>query len=134
MSDENVAAIRRVYDEMAKGNFWAAREVMDPQIEWSWTPGIAALTGPRTYHGIDGVEAATRDWFKVWERFWQEAEDFIEVGECVVVPTRTHAQLKGTEGEVHGSAADVWTFRDDKAVRFRSFQTLDEAMEAARKG
>jgi hypothetical protein len=32
MSAESVAAIRRVYDEMAKGNFWAAVEVLDPEI------------------------------------------------------------------------------------------------------
>ena len=134
MSAENVAAIRRVYDEMAKGNFWATVEVLDPEIAWSWTPGTSVLTGTQTYHGIDGVEAATRDWFKAWDRFWQEAEDFIEVGDSVVVPTRTHGRPKGTQGEVHGSAADVWTFRRGKAVRFQSFASLDEAMEALGKG
>jgi ketosteroid isomerase-like protein len=36
MSTENVEAIRRVYEAMARGDFWAAREVFDPEIVWEW--------------------------------------------------------------------------------------------------
>jgi ketosteroid isomerase-like protein len=35
MSSENVEAIRRVYEAMARGDFWAAGEVFDPDIVWS---------------------------------------------------------------------------------------------------
>ena len=77
MSQENVAALRRVYEAMARGDFWAAREVFDPEIEWEWSAGATGLTGGGTYHGIAGVEAATRDWFEVWDWFWQEAEEYI---------------------------------------------------------
>ena len=35
MSQENVEAMRKVYEAMARGDFWAAREVLDPEIEWS---------------------------------------------------------------------------------------------------
>ena len=85
MSQENVEAMRRVYEAMARGDFWAAREVFDPEIEWSWSPSMSGLTGVGIYHGIEGVEAATHDVFKAWERFRQEAEEFIEVGDDVVI-------------------------------------------------
>ncbi len=68
MSQENVDAMRTVYEAMARGDFWAAREVFDPEIEWSWSPSMSGLTGVGTYHGIEGVEAATRDVFEAWGR------------------------------------------------------------------
>jgi len=51
MSQENVDAMRKVYEAMARGDFWAAREVLDTEIEWSWpsstlTSGAARLSPP----------------------------------------------------------------------------------------
>ena len=43
------------------------------------------------HHGIEGVEAATRDQFEIWDWFWQEGEKFIEAGDDVVVLTRLTA-------------------------------------------
>jgi ketosteroid isomerase-like protein len=130
MSQENVEAIRKVYEAMARGDFWAAREVFDPEIEWTWSSSTSGVTGGGSYHGIEGVEAATRDWFDVWDWFWQEATEFVDAGEHVVVVTRTHGRPKGTEREIEGTAADVWTFGDGKAVRFRSYDSRPEALAA----
>jgi ketosteroid isomerase-like protein len=96
MSQENVDAMRKVYEAMARGDFWAAREVLDTEIEWSWPSSMSGLTGVKTYHGIEGVEAATRDVFKAWEMFRQEAEEFIEEGDDVVVVVRMYGRLKGS--------------------------------------
>jgi ketosteroid isomerase-like protein len=131
MSQENVEALRRIYEQMAQGNFWAAREIFHPEISWEWSPSMSGLTGVSAYHGIEGVEAATRDQFKVWDWFWQEGEKFIEAGDDVVVLTRLHGRLKGSEREVQSMAADVWTFRDSSTVRFRSYDSRPEALEAA---
>ncbi|MGZ8666733.1 MAG: nuclear transport factor 2 family protein [Solirubrobacterales bacterium] len=131
MSQRNVEALRRVYEAMARGDFWVARAVFDPEIEWQWSPRVSGLTGRRTYHGIEGVEAATRDWFEAWERFSQEAEDFIEVGEQVVVLTRMHGRLKGSSREVESRAGSLWTFEGGKAIRYQGFDSRAEALEAA---
>jgi ketosteroid isomerase-like protein len=131
MSEENVAAMRRVYEAMARGDFWAAGEFFDPEIAWEWSSGGSGLTGVGTYHGIEGVEAASRDWFEAWDWFWQEAEEFIEGGDSVVVLTRTHGRPKGSEREITGNGADVWTFREGKVVRFKSFKSPEEALEFA---
>lgn len=131
MSAENVAAIRGVYEAMARGDFWAAREVFDPEIVWQWSPRMSGMTGVSEYHGIEGVEAATRDFFEPWDWFRQEAEEFIDLGDQVVVATRTHARMKGSDRELEGTAADLWTFRDGKVIRFRLFDTRAEALEAA---
>jgi uncharacterized protein len=131
MSQENVEAMRRVYEAMARGDFWAAREVFGPEIEWSWSPSMSGLTGVGIYHGIEGVEAATRDVLEAWDWFWQEAEEFIEVGDDVVIQVRMHGRLKGSNREIEVTAGHVWTFRDARVVRFKAFDTPTEALEAA---
>src|SRR5215204_195280 len=111
MSQENVDAMRKVYEAMARGDFWAAGEVLDPEIEW--------------------VEAATRDVFKAWEMFRQEAEEFIEEGDDVVVVVRMYGRLKGSNQEIKDTSGHVWTFRDARVIRFRAFDTPTEALKAA---
>ena len=130
MSQKNVEAMRRVYEAMACGDFWAAREVFHPEIEWSWSPSMSGLTGVDTYHGIEGVEAATRDSFEAWDLLWQEAQEFIEVGDDVVVLLRQHGRPKGSTREIEGEAGQVWTFRDNRVIRFKSFDTPADALEA----
>ena len=130
MSQENVDAMRMVYEAMARGDFWAAREVFDPEIVWEWAADLSGLTGVGEYHGIEGVEAATRDFFEAWDWFWQEAEEFIEVGDDVLVLTRIHGRPKGSDREIEHKAGEVWTFRDGKVIRHRSFASPAEALEA----
>ena len=131
MPGDNVEAIRRVHEAMARGDFWAAREVFDPEIVWEWSSALSGVTGVAAYHGIEGVEAATRDFFEPWDFFRQEAEEFLEVGDSVVVPVRWHARMKGSDREVHGTAANVWTFRGDRVIRFKLFDSREEALAAA---
>jgi ketosteroid isomerase-like protein len=131
MSSDNVEAIRRVYDAMARGDFWAAGEVFDPEIVWEWSPSLAGLTGTTTYHGIDRVAAATLDFFKAWDWYQQEAEELIEIGDDVVAITRTHARMKGSELEVEQKIGEVWTLRDGKVIRYKAYDTPAEARGAA---
>ena len=131
MSSENVEAIRRVYEAMARGDFWTAGEVFDPEMVWEWSSSLSGLTGTATYHGIEGVEAATRDFFKAWDWFRQEAEELIEVGDDVLVITRTRARMKGSEREIEGKAAELWTFRAGKVIHHKAYDSPAEALEAA---
>jgi uncharacterized protein len=130
MSQENVDAMRKVYEAMARGDFWAARDVFDPEIAWEWSASLSGLTGVDTYRGIEGVEAATRDFFEAWDWFWQEAEEFVEAGDDVLVLTTMHGRLKGSDREIESKAAELWTFRNGKAIRHRSFDSRGEALKA----
>jgi ketosteroid isomerase-like protein len=130
MSAENVEAIRRIYEAMARGDFWSSGEIFDPEIVWEWSPSLAGLTGMAAYHGIDGVEAATRDFFRTWDWFTQEAQRLIEIGDDVLVITRTHARLKGSDRELEGEAAELWTFRGSRVIRHKGYDSSAEALEA----
>ena len=130
MSSENVEAIRRVYAAMARGDFWAAGEVFDPDIVWEWSPNLAGLTGTTTYHGVEGVVAATLDFFEAWDWYTQEAEELVEVGNDVLVITRTHARMKGSARKVEDKIGEIWTFRGGKVIRYKAYDSPAEALEA----
>lgn len=75
--------------------------------------------------------AATLDFFKAWDWYRQEAEELIEVGNDVLVITRTHARIKGSGRELEGKIAELWTFRGGKVIRYRSYDSPAEGLEAA---
>jgi hypothetical protein len=101
MSQENVEALRRLYEEWAKGNLWALRDIADPAIEWEWSDRMASLYGgPRTYRGFEEIGAATLEWLEPWDSYWMTAEGFIDAGdETVVVFMRLHARVPGTDSD-----------------------------------
>jgi ketosteroid isomerase-like protein len=124
--------LRRLYDEWAKGNLFALREVADPDMEWEWAPEMASLFGgPRTYRGMEEIWAATKEWLTAWEHYWMTADDFIEVDDdhvlvLMVIHGRAHSG-----NELEQRVAALWTMRDGKATAVRYFMDRDEALQAA---
>jgi uncharacterized protein len=131
MSREDREALETLYEEFARGNFWAGREVFDPDIEWQWSTSVLGVVGgDEVYRGLPAVEAAARDWFKAWDSFGTDAEEFIEAGDQVVVLVRRHGRAKGSEHELETRGADLWTMRDGKALRYKAYDDRDAALEA----
>ncbi len=130
-SREDMAAVRRFYDEVAHGNFWVGTEVFDPAIEWQWNSSLSGITGNRTYRGFSEVEAATKDWLRSWEWFRIELDELIDAGDKIVALTRDIGRPRGGDSDVIRIAADVWTMRDGKAIAFRGYDEREEALRAA---
>jgi ketosteroid isomerase-like protein len=132
MSRENLGALRWLYEEWAKGNLWALREIADPNIEWEWSARMTSFSGePRTYRGLEEIGATTREWIEAWDFYWMTAEDFIEVGDEIVVPMHLHARISGSERVLEERFAAMWTLRNGKALRVRYYDDKSEALEAA---
>lgn len=122
--------LRRLYDEWAKGNLFALADVADPDIEWEWAPEMASLFGgPHTYRGLDEIWAATKEWLVPWERYWMTADEFIELGDRVLVLMRLHARAH-SGSILEQRVAAVWTMRDGKAVAVRYYMNRDDALAA----
>jgi ketosteroid isomerase-like protein len=81
--------------------------------------------------GIEGLWAAWRDWLRPWGTYWTEVDDFIDAGdERVVVLTRDHGRLRGSDSEVEAVGASVWTLREAKIVRIEFYLNRNEALKA----
>jgi ketosteroid isomerase-like protein len=131
-SEESLGAVRWLYDEWAKGNLWAVRDIADPNIEWEWAEAFEVLgRGPRVCHGLEEVEAATREWLEAWDFYWMTADDFIEAGDQIIVPMHLHARTRGVERVIEQPLVAVWTLRGGRAVAVRYFDDAARAFEAA---
>jgi ketosteroid isomerase-like protein len=52
------------------------------------------------------------------------------VGDDVLVLTRARGRPKGSDREIEGKAGELWTFRDGKVIRHRSYDSPADALEA----
>ena len=62
--------------------------------------------------------------------FRNEAEEFIDAGDRVVVYVHLRGLLKGSPFEVESKRADVYTFLDGKIIRIENYSDRGEALEA----
>src|SRR5688500_16218555 len=81
MSEENVEAVRRIYEGWAQGNFRAGVELYDPLILLVQGQDFPACG---TYLGLDGIRDYMAMFLEAWERVTIEAEEILEAGDSVV--------------------------------------------------
>jgi uncharacterized protein len=127
VSQENVELARRGYDAFNRGDMEVAFELFDPEIEWSEGTDVPE---PQVYHGHDGVRRQQERFREAWESFSIEPEEFIEMGEQLVVIAKLVGRGKGSGVEVEARGAHVWTVRDGKAVRLEMYVDPAKALEA----
>jgi ketosteroid isomerase-like protein len=123
MSEENVQLIRRIYEAWDREE--SAGEFISEDVEYV-NPGYAVEPGTRRGRKSFGVVRDT------YADFALEVERFIDAGEEEVVVLAQYTGSGRSSGvPVAGEHGYVWTVRDGVAVRFRWFQTHEEALHAA---
>ena len=127
MSEENIDALRPVYDEWGEGNFAPQFAVYAPDMDWGFSSewpesGFASEIGQKS--------GRLRGFLGPWERWCCEAEEYIDAGDQVVVFTRYRGTGKESGVEVDTRGAHVWTMQDGRAVRLEVFSARQRALEA----
>jgi ketosteroid isomerase-like protein len=127
MSQENVEAVRGVYDQWGRGNFRAGVDLYDPLLLF-----IPLVDFPAAHHylGPDGVRDFMLGMLEAWANFAIEAVEFIEAGDSVVVATRWRGMGRKSGALSGQTCFDVWTFRGRAATRLEFFKERIEALEA----
>jgi ketosteroid isomerase-like protein len=128
--DDPAASFRRGMEAYSRGDYEAALEGFDPEIEWSVHRNVSPDAD--TYHGHEGVR-----------RFWGAWEESIsgmalEIEECrcvdedrVLAITRAHGKGAGSGAPVVSRRfAQIAEFRDGRAVRVRLYGDVQHALEA----
>ena len=134
MSEENVALVRDLLDSFARRDHERAFEFYAPDIEWDASgleQTIPDLVG--VYRGHDGVRTYWRRWLQAWKDIEFEVEDILDGGEEIVALIRNQRMWGRTTGIPvdFPPYALVFTVRDGKVTRWRSFPDQEEAFEAA---
>jgi ketosteroid isomerase-like protein len=131
MSRENVEVVRRVYDAVARHDSESVLALYDPAVVWDMSRGAwRGLEAGAVHHGHEGLRSWFRQQYEVWEKWEDNPDELIDVGEHVVsvVTSRSRGRTSGVEVESHHAA--IWTVREGKIVRVVWFPTRAEALEA----
>lgn len=128
MAQENVEIVRRVYDHFNRSGE-VDYSVLDSEIVYDLS---RRTFDPLVFRGHEGVQEFLRLTREQWASRRMEPQDLIDAGEKVVASVRLVGVGRQSGVETMANAAHVWTFREGKIVRLTVFQTIEEALEAAR--
>lgn len=122
--------VKRGFEPLRSGDVEALLPFVHPDFEMT-TPSHLA-SEPDTYRGHDGVRRWFDSFYEVMHEVRLEADQFIAVGERVVVPTTLVARGKATGLEVSQPATLLWELRDEQAIGLEFFADVEEALARAR--
>ena len=128
MSEENVAAARRIYEARSRGGVDAVIAECDPEVEWH--PHLSSLGG-QPVRGHAGVREYLASLGDEWEEFRQEPEEFFDAGDQVVAFLQAHARGRGSGVQLEVPVAHVLTFEHGKCVRSVTYMDRAKALESA---
>ena len=142
MSEENVEIVRSVMEPLTGINVadvdWST-EALGEMLGRTYLPDVElrtldiplGLDISDSYQGLDGLVEYLRAWLEPFSEYHVENVDYIEAGDCVLVPSRQWGigRESGTRTEIELTA--LYELRHGKIARIHQFDTLDEALEAA---
>jgi ketosteroid isomerase-like protein len=128
MSEANVEIVRRIHDQWGDDGTVASPDLFHPDIEWV-NPDDAVEPGTR--RGLEAFTAAAASVGDSFEGLTMSLEQFIDAGDDVVVLVTLSGRGRGSGVEVRRRQGYIWTLEGGKAIRFRWFNTPEEALEAA---
>jgi ketosteroid isomerase-like protein len=126
----NVDLLRPIYMQWSRGNWRPRFDVYDAHMEWGWSDEFPGLAG--VYEDHRDPNARLRAWLDEWEDWRAEADDYLEIGNHVVVLASYHGRGRGSGAPIHQQGAHVFELRNGKVVRLEIFATREKAIESAR--
>ena len=128
MSQENVEIVMEFTRRFAAGGH-VARDYFDPEIVWDTS--ASGMPSAGVYHGHQAVRRFFRDWLAPWSDYEIETRDCIDAGDSVVLVFRQAGTGRGSGVRIERDFFGVWDLKDLKVVRFRLFESREQALEAA---
>jgi len=116
--------LREAYAALNRNDIPAFVRSFDPGIERIEFEG--SPQGGR-YQGLEAVKAHVSKGRGTWAEGGCEPERFIAAGDRIIVLVRVRVRLKHETEWREGQTADVYTFRNGKAVEFRTFAEARQA-------
>ena len=130
MSEDNVEAVRRLFELYASGGMEPTLEVMDEEIVIVIPPDVSAE--PDSYHGHEGVRRYFAGFEGMLEDVRYEAFELIPEGEHVLAHARLAGRGVSSGLEVELKTVVVHTVKGGKITRIVPFADLESAREALR--
>jgi ketosteroid isomerase-like protein len=128
MSQENIELARRAWDAVSRRDLDAFLALMDPEVVL--VPRILAVEGG-ALHGHDGIREWWESIFSVFPDFDAEVIGVRGVGDMTISNVRAHGRGEGSDTPFEDAIWVVSELRDGKVLRWQTFPSEAEALEAA---
>ena len=128
MAPSNADLIRPIYAEWRRGNWRPRFDVYHDHMEWGWSDEFPGLGG--VFDDRRNPNPRLRSWLSGWQDWRVEADEYLEVGDHVVVLASYRGHGKSSGVEVRQDGAHVFELRDGKVVRFEIFADRQRAIDS----
>ncbi len=129
MSQDNMRLVTHGHEARSSGKIGEWIDTLDPDIEWDIS-GYPLPEFPVRGRGRDAFVRHITTYWSRWNDYAQAVEEMIDVGEEIVVVLHERAHLRNSDKVLEHDVAAVWTVRDGVRVRFRAFESRDDALRA----
>jgi ketosteroid isomerase-like protein len=129
MSQENVELVKEFMDLFAAGSRDAWRDYFDPDVVWDTSASKMPFAG--MYHGHEGVERFFREWLGAWRGYSIKIHEYIDADSSVMVVFNQSGIGRGSGVRADRDFFAVYDLKNSKVVRYRQYESRQEALEAA---
>jgi uncharacterized protein len=123
----NADIVRPIYEHWGRGDWRPTFDVYDPEMEWGWSDEFPDLGGVHQDRATPNPRL--QRWLTEWEHWRAEPDEFLEIGDHVVVLARYVGRGKGSGVEIEQEGAHVFQLRDGMVVRLEIFASRARALE-----
>ncbi|MFL5820310.1 MAG: nuclear transport factor 2 family protein [Solirubrobacteraceae bacterium] len=127
----DVRRLRRGYEAFNRGDFETVLRDVSPDVE---VRDRDEIPDPGVYRGLDAVREIFARNTAEFEDYRVDPEEFIEVGEHIVVVARQSGRGRASGAPVSGTIVHAWHLRDGRVVGMRAFSDPEQALAAIRHG
>jgi ketosteroid isomerase-like protein len=124
----NIEIVRLIFSAMEANDPDSALELLDDDIDWHPAEDEPET---KTLHGKEAVVGLLLEWSTAFDDFHPQALEFIDGGDCAVVPLKITGRMRGSGAEIAIEETNVFWIRDGKVVEVREYRTRPEALAAA---
>jgi len=128
VSEENVEIVRRGYEAYMRRDWSGAMQYFAEDAEWH--PYLGQIGGG-VKRGRQAIERMLRD-IDVDLDLIVEAEEFVDLGDDVLVPVRARGTGRESGASVDARWCQVWSVRDGAVVKVAAYPDREAALQAAR--
>ncbi len=96
-----------------------------------WDTSESSWPTAGVVHGHAGVEGFFRDWLGTWRDFELATSEYLDAGDSVVVVFRQSGTGRQSGIHIERDFFVVYDLRESKVVRYRLYDSREEALEAA---
>ena len=128
MSTENVQVVRRLLEAFNDRDLDTMLAGVHPEAELQ---SLRAQLEGKAYRGHEGVRQMLADFAEDWTFARMDATDFREADDQVVMLGRLRARGRASGVDLDVPIGVVWTLRDGKVVRAKTFSGQADALRAA---